>query len=422
MQLATRVSVEHAGDEAEQIRAWEIQIEILREALASRGAQAADWGILLELPLLRLGRRIDVVLLIGEWVACIEFKVGRSHFAGSDLEQAVDYALCLRDFHSASRGKTIIPVLCAELANDLDCLMQLDLIEDVSGCFKVNRLTLVQAITVIGNRATGLQIDWRLYDAASYNPTPTIVTAARELYAGNSVHEIGRADASSADLKRTAERLREIVELSKRERQRSICFVTGEPGAGKTLLGLELVLTGTAGRVAGEPAALLSGNRPLVYVLQEAIAEDARTRLHITSIEARRRTQQALQTLLGYLKDHANPTSNPPEHVIVFDEAQRAWDAETGEKLLGRRSSEPELFLEILDRLPWACLVCLVGPGQEINRGEAGLPLWGQALSRAKGWTAYVSETALRGRRGLAGLLDKVDTKMVRVESSLTCI
>ena len=415
--LATRVGIEHAGDEAGQIKAWRTQIEILKDALIAAGPRAQEWGILLELPLLRLGRRIDVVCLIRDWVACIEFKIGQTRFAGPDIDQATDYALCLRDFHSASHGRTIVPILCAERAAVSSYLPEIDILENVSACLKVNGNHLATALLMIAARAVGPQIDWRTYDAAAYNPTPNIVTAARELYAGNSVQEIGRADASGADLKRTAERLRKIVDLSRQNKLKSICFVTGEPGAGKTLLGLELVLAGTAGRVAGEPAALLSGNRPLVYVLQEAITEDARRRLGIASFEARRRAQQGLQTLLGYLKDHADPSLRPPEHVIVFDEAQRAWDAETGEKLLGRRSSEPELFLDILDRLPWACLVCLVGPGQEINRGEAGLPLWGAALSKANGWIAHASETALRGRRGLAGLLDYVDPNTVRIET-----
>jgi hypothetical protein len=160
-----------------------------------------------------------------------------------------------------------------------------------------------------------------------------------------------------------------------------VCLVSGTPGAGKTLLGLNLVLADGAGRVAGQPAVMLTGNRPLVHVLRGALMADARSRSENGS--SRRAVQGALQTLLGYLKEHAaEGASLPPEHVVVFDEAQRAWDAETGQKLLRRRRSEPELFLEILRRLPWACLACLVGPGQEINRGEGGMALWAEALSR----------------------------------------
>jgi hypothetical protein len=405
--LATRVATEHSGDENLQIGAWRLQVDLLKQALDLQ--DASSWGILLELPLLRLGRRIDTILLINDCVVCIEFKIGSRRFGSADIDQAVDYALCLRDFHAASRGKKILPVLCADLAPDQACKHAFEFIDDVSNCVRTNAKMLADLIRSIASETRGFQLDWRSFDAASYSPTPDIVSAARSLYAGHSVREIGRTDASAEALEQTAQRLRLIVNDARSKRKKVVCFVTGEPGSGKTLLGLDLVLSGSAGRLEGEPAALLSGNRPLLFVLQAAIAEDARARLGIKANEAKRQAQQALQTLLGYLKDHALPDANPPEHVIVFDEAQRAWDAATGLKLLGRSSSEPELFLEIMGRLPWACLICLVGPGQEINRGEGGLTLWGQALRQSPDWTAYVSGEALHARKDLVGLLDNVN-------------
>ncbi|KIN71456.1 DNA/RNA helicase domain-containing protein [Sulfitobacter guttiformis] len=403
-QLAIRVGSEHSGNEGNQIRAWRTQIGLLKEALTD--PQCSDWGILLELPLLRLGRRIDTVILIGDCIACIEFKIGSASFGSGDIDQAVDYALCLRDFHAASHNRTIIPILCADKAALQRDRTQIEIIEGVSQCLLVNGLQLARAIELIAEEAEPNQIDWRAYDAATYSPTPDIVTAARGLYSGHTVKEIGRSDAAAESLERTAARLKAIADDARIHGKKVICFVTGEPGSGKTLLGLDMVFSGSTGRDANEPAALLSGNRPLVFVLQAAIAEDARKRLGVKAPEAKRQSQQALQTLLGYLKDHAAPDSDPPENIIVFDEAQRAWDADTGLKLLGRAKSEPELFLEIMGRLPWACLVCLVGPGQEINRGEGGLMLWGEALAKSQEWTAHISEIALRERKGLIGLLD----------------
>ncbi len=373
--LATRVGTEHSGSETQQIRAWRIQIDLLKDAFGN--TESDRWGILLELPLLRLGRRIDTIILIGDLVACVEFKIGATNFYGSDVDQAVDYALCLRDFHAASIGKRIVPVLCSDQARRTQMPENIDFIDDVSQCVRTNGEGLSRVLLAVEAWSGEDQIDWQAYDAASYSPTPDIVTAARSLYSGHSVKEIGRADATAEALERTANRLKAIAEEARRTQTKVVCFVTGEPGSGKTLLGLDLVFSGTAGRVAEEPAALLSGNRPLVFVLQAAIAEDARQREGIKADEAKRRAQQALQTLLGYLKDHADADAHPPENVIVFDEAQRAWDADTGLKLLGRAKSEPELFMEIMGRLPWACLVCLVGSGQEINRGEGGLALWG---------------------------------------------
>lgn len=411
--LALRVGTEHAGDEKKQIKAWRQQVDVLKEAISACGSGARSWGLLLELPLLRLGRRIDTILLARDRVLCIEFKVGADQIESAAVEQTLDYALCLRDFHGASRGRKIIPILCAteapaRKASDLGSL--LNIVDDVAACVRANAETLAAALCYAANGAEGQQTCWRSYDASPYSPTPDIVTAARSIYAGHTVREIGRSDASADALEATAKELKRIAEHARANGEHVICFVTGEPGSGKTLLGLDLVFSGDAGRVAGEPAALLSGNRPLVRVLQAAIAEDMRSRTGMKAKEAQRITEQGLQTLLGYLIQHSGAGGSPPEHVIVFDEAQRAWDAATGKKLLDREASEPEIFLEILSRLPWACLFCLVGPGQEINTGEGGLGLWGEALTKCGGaWTAFASEAALQGTRGVTGLLDRTE-------------
>ena len=183
----------------------------------------------------------------------------------------------------------------------------------------------------------------------------------------------------------------------------TVCFVTGAPGAGKTLLGLDLALKSRSG---SRPGALLSGNRPLVHVLTEALATDRAARTGESKSAAKYQADAAIQNLLGYLKEHTDGAV-PPEHVIIFDEAQRAWDAEVGQELMGRPNSEPELFLKILGRLEWSCLVCLVGYGQEINRGEGGLRLWGEALAReaANGnpWRVLAASPAIEGGPEVAG-------------------
>ncbi len=384
-QLATRVASEHRGNEIQQIESWRREIELLRVAFLALGCTSSRWGLLLELPLLRLGRRIDAVALIGAAIAVVEFKIGSQAYSLAGREQVEDYALCLRDFHDASAGRLVVPILCAEKAPRSVSSVSLEMpIDFVSKTLLVNEESLADSFRSVATAVSSddRQIDWLEFDKSAYNPTPAIVEAARAIYAGHAVHEIGRADATGESLNRAADRLRQIVNAARQQRNRSICLVTGTPGSGKTLLGLDLVFSGSLGSVAGEPAAMLSGNPPLVHVLREALAEDAAHRQG-TKAEARRRAQAALQTLLGYLKEHADAGGAPPEHVIVYDEAQRAWDEETGKKLLGRSRSEPALFLEILSRLPWCCLVCLVGPGQEINRGEGGLALWVTALLEA---------------------------------------
>lgn len=277
-----------------------------------------------------------------------------------------------------------MPMVCAEKAPDVELLMPITT-DNVCQTIRTNASSLARSLRIAASVGTdSRRLTWQEFDGGSYNPTPTIVDAARAIYAGHSVAEIGRTDAEGINLQRTAERLRHWALEARQRGEHVICLVEGSPGAGKSLLGLNLVLAEGAGRVAGEPAVMLTGNRPLIHVLKGALKTDAKSRGRSDGVE--RALDGALQTLLGYLRTHADEHgAPPPEKVVVYDEAQRAWDAETGLKLLQRRRSEPELFLEVLSRLPWACLVCLVGSGQEINRGEGGMKLWESAIALEAG-------------------------------------
>ena len=425
-ELARRTALIHRGNEIQQIQAWERQLQILQEALVCLGDCTADWSILLEYPLLRLGRRLDAIILVCGRIVVVEFKIGARSYHACDIAQVEDYALCLRDFHAASVGREIVPILCAEIAPTHPPQELLEFTEGVSSVQYANASSLSDTLSATVSHSQASQIYWRDFDTAAYNPTPSIVDAAKAIYAGHAVRDIGRADASAEAIEFTASRLEALSREAQVLGRKKVCFVTGTPGSGKTLLGLNLVFA-HPDAPGYEPAALLSGNRPLVHVLQEAIAEDAASR-HGSKKEARRRAQAALQNLLGYLKEHSGIGAKPPpEHVIVYDEAQRAWDEDTGRKLLGRSRSEPALFLEIMSRLPWACLVCLLGPGQEINRGEGGLPLWGEALEDAAragiDWDVHVSPIAAIDNPDLVGqsLLNHVTvgTLPVQEEPSL---
>ena len=379
--LAARSAREFRGNEPQQLEAWQGQIDILRAALAQIPA-ASEWGLLLEYPLQRVGRRPDAVLLCPGLIVVVEFKMGAKEHGGSYCQQVEDYALCIRDFHGAASGFSIIPILCAENA-PCEGTPKLRIIDGVGPVVCTNAIDLSSALRAVYSAAPANSplLSWETFDRAGYNPTPSIVEAARSIYAGHSVDEIGRMDADGLALQQAAGRLRHWVQEARSKEQHVVCLVDGTPGAGKTLLGLNLILSDGVGRLAGEPAVMLTGNRPLVQVLKGALQTDAKTKGGKSHVG--RALSGALQTLLDYLKEHAaTDAAPPPERVVVFDEAQRAWDEETGMKRLQRRNSEPELFLEILGRLPWACLVCLVGPGQEINRGEGGMRLWGAALDR----------------------------------------
>lgn len=401
--LSARHVSQFASAERDQVIAWVREIEILRRAFLSLGVGCETWSILLEVPLLRLNQRLDAVVLASGRVMVVEFKIGAKRYEAADRQQVERYALSLRDFHEVSRSRLIVPILCAEDAPARP--FRPDVLDGVARTLEANRHTLADALTAVKTESYDLDDPehWFEFDNSPYRPTPTIVEAAQALYAGHQIAEIGRGDAADAELQEAADALDDIVAQARARAGKTVCFVTGAPGAGKTLLGLNLALKGRTGETS---SALLSGNPPLVHVLTEALAEDAARRGKLTKAEARRRAEAAIQNLLGYLKEHRDGAI-PPEHVVIFDEAQRAWDAEVGKKLMGREESEPAAFLNILDRLGWACLVCLVGPGQEINRGEGGLALWGEALvdaaRRGRPWTIVAAPQAVRGGEDVAG-------------------
>jgi hypothetical protein len=390
----------HAAAEAEQVRAWAREVEILKSVLQGQLREAAGWTLLIECPLLRLAKRLDAVLLAPGVVIVMEFKTGAARYLAPDRLQAERYAQSLRDFHAASQAGRVIPILCAEHAPAVPLALRID--DGVAELLLANAATLGDALRLAASAGDPAvpRLDAAGFEQSPYRPTPTIVEAAQALYAGHQIGEIGRGDAADAELQAAAAALQAFAAEAESLGEHRICFVTGAPGAGKTLLGLDLALKSRSG---SRPAALLSGNRPLVHVLTEALAEDAARRTGVTKSAARYEADAAIQNLLGYLKEHTDG-AEPPEHVIVFDEAQRAWDEEVGQELMGRPTSEPELFLNILARLPWACLVCLVGPGQEINRGEGGLRLWGAALARAsRPWRIIAAPQALEGGPDVAG-------------------
>ncbi|QDH10972.1 DUF2075 domain-containing protein [Nocardioides dongxiaopingii] len=404
-QLAAAQGRVHSEVAAKQIQAWRTSIEALQAAL-SRGDAGAT-AVVLEFQMHRLRKRLDAVVLVPGVVVIVEFKVGSDRFTSADRAQAEDYALSLRDFHRYAQQGIVAPILCATAAACLEGGGAV--FEGVSSL----AMTGISDLDVaIGNaRALGEQgspppaPERMLADflAAPYRPTPHIIEAARNLYAGHQVKDIGRGGAADEALEAAANTLTAIVRQAKENREHRVCFVTGSPGAGKTLLGLNLAIVD---RDPDSPAALLTGNRPLAHVLIESLTEDAARRNKTTKGVERRAVRAAIQNLTDYLREHISG-EKPPEHVLVFDEAQRAWDAKVGSELMQRAASEPELFLEILSRLDWCCLVCLVGPGQEINRGEGGLRLWGEALSKSVGgvdWKVHSAREALEDCGDLPGL------------------
>lgn len=385
--------------ETAQRNAWVEQIDVLKSAL-----QGLSGWVLLEFIVPRIGSRIDVVLLIGPLVFVVEFKVGEKHINRDDLNQVWDYALDLKNFHKGSHYSPIIPILVATNYAYSDSELGAPYRDNVFPPIRSNSTGLGPIIRMALKDLAGVALDPRAWIIAPYLPTPTIIEAAQALYSQHSVEAIARHDAGARNLKITSQKIDALVELARQDRRKIIIFVTGVPGAGKTLVGLNVA---TKKRDPEKPthAVFLSGNGPLVAVLREALTRDEVIRLRSRLDKTRKgvvaqKVKAFIQNVHHFRDDGLRSDEPPADHVVIFDEAQRAWDREMTSSFMRRKKgratfdqSEPEFLISYLDRHnDWAVIICLVGGGQEINRGEAGISAWFEAIrSNFPAWDVFVS-------------------------------
>jgi hypothetical protein len=390
----------HSTLEDLQINAWVEQVKILKNQLT----ELKDGQILFEYSIPRMGKRVDNILLIDGIVFVLEFKVGEESYPLYALDQALDYALDLKNFHEQSHTKKIIPILISTHA--IEHINVLQPFEDsVFEPLRANKKNLMRILKWASAEHKDGQMDADAWQQSIYKPTPTIIEAAQALYKGHSVQEISRSDGGAINLSKTSDAIAKIIDDSKLHNRKSICFITGVPGAGKTLAGLNIA-NERHNVDEDEHAVFLSGNGPLVQVLQEALArnevQDKKgTSEEITKNEALRHTKVFIQNIHHY-RDDALQTNEPPiGQVAVFDEAQRAWTLKQTSSFMKRKKgildftmSEPDFLIGVMDRHnDWAIIICLIGGGQEINTGEAGLPEWFSALQRNHpDWNVYVSD------------------------------
>lgn len=378
-----------------QKSAWRKEIDILQDQLCS----VENGDIAFEYTIPRMGHRIDVVCIIHGLIFLLEFKVGNREYRKSTADQVMDYALDLKYFHELSADRYIIPISipteAPSVCNEVSFME--DKISNVLKCTKDNiGLTISSVLSSVQDQDLSIA-DWI---NSRYAPTPTIIEAAQAMYRNHSVKDISRNDAGAHNLTATTETINQIIDDCKRNHKKAICFVTGVPGAGKTLAGLNIA-NERHNFDANEHAVFLSGNGPLVDILQAALAKDRSSRTGITIAEAKKETKAFIQ-IIHRFRDEALTTNNSPaEKVAIFDEAQRAWNEESLTDFMKRKKgvdafnqSEPEFLIRIMDRhQDWAVIVCLVGGGQEIYNGEAGIIDWFRALqNKFRNWHIYLSD------------------------------
>lgn len=353
-----------------------------------------------------MGRRIDVVLLVGPVIFVLEFKVGESEFTSSAIDQVYDYALDLKNFHESSHRQYIAPVLIATNARGAVPIVAVTPQNDrLLFPIKSDIPQLGCVIEDVLRFVEGDDIDANQWESGRYCPTPTIIEAAMALYNNHSVSEITRSDASAINLSQTAASISEIISLSRENAHKSICLVTGVPGAGKTLVGLD-VATKHINPDDDLYSVYLSGNGPLVKILCEALARDrvmrgAEAGEKVKIGTARSDVKTFIQNVHHFRDECLLDKLRPPiEHVAIFDEAQRAWNMEQTSSFMLRKKntpdfnqSEPEFLISCMNRHEdWAVIVCLVGGGQEINTGEAGIGEWIDSINRSfPDWHIHIS-------------------------------
>ncbi len=383
-----------------QINAWRKQIQILKKQL-----QNIEGKIYFEFAIPRMGKRVDNIIIVNDVAFIVEFKVGDGGYEKHAIEQVIDYTIDLQNFHEGSHQIKLIPVLVATNAKEFNEPIENILAYNSSA--KANQANLKNIINQFVN-SSEQAIDVDYWETSIYKPTPTIVEAAQALYKGHNVKEITRSDAGTINLSKTADCINSIIENSKRNNRKSICFVTGVPGAGKTLAGLNIAVERMK-TDEDEHAVFLSGNGPLVDVLREALTRDEVTTAKesgekLTKKEAAIKANAFIQNIHHFRDDNLLSEKAPIEKVAVFDEAQRAWTKHQVSSFMKRKKgvedfdmSEPEFLIDVMNRhSDWCTIVCLIGGGQEINTGEAGLEEWISSLRKHfENWEIHYSNLIL---------------------------
>ncbi len=439
---------------AKSTNAWVDEIHAMKVSLKGYEGRGS---VFFEYNIPRMGKRADVIALIDNIVFVIEFKTeNNSEFSREAIRQVWDYALDLKNFQEGSLQRIIIPILVAARAKSKKCKLELTPFEDnVYNPLLSNNEQLTQCFSlVIANLSPSqdfsLDVDTH-WARSGYSPTPTIIEAAIALYQHHTVDEITKHD---ADLTAAFTCINRIIDHCRDNHRKAICFVTGVPGAGKTLIGLQTAIDQFE---SGGKAIYLSGNFPLVEVLQEALARDyvknekakqkrglikkactkgeARSKVKAfiqmvhhyrdTYLEGTQVVDGEIKPIPGYFQDHTDKAYVPEDNVAIFDEAQRAWTREELVRFMAEKKriphfpySEPEYLISCMDRKDkddWGVIICLIGGGQEINKGEAGIKEWIESLNRRfKHWEVYISDHLTDKEYAQGSSLDLLDASIER--------
>ncbi|UWZ86373.1 DUF2075 domain-containing protein [Occallatibacter riparius] len=427
-QILARLSIGYArrgytSQYTDQTLTWKSDIGSLRSALqhcVEEHPDATNWGILFEYSIPRKELRIDIVLLIANNIVVLEAKSGSAFTEAR--RQIEEYALLLHYFHKASADHRIFPIIVSPHANEpeLDPIRQMEMFPQLATYWIANVMktpweSLANVLLAVARNGRE-QLHPEQWDDSPYHPVPTIIEAAKQLRTGLSIREIAHSEASEHEIETVRDTIQKYVDEARSQKKHIICFLTGVPGSGKTLVGLSLAHLDSAN--TSDAVHFMSGNGPLVKVLQHLFTQESR-KTGDSAPDARVKAKTLIENVHVFARYHTEDNLGvPSNHAVIFDEAQRAWNRAQNKKKFNRDYSEPEMLLNIMERhRDWAAVIALVGGGQEINDGEAGLEEWGKALAeRPKDWTVYASPEVLQGGASTAGhRLFEGDSSQTRV-------
>ena len=356
----------------EQSDAWDNQIRELQQRLEA--CQMAG-DIIFEYDIIRLGKRIDVILLIRHMVFSLEFKNGKNIFTAQDAQQAEDYAIDIKNFHKESADLYVCPILIATNAKPYSKPQTIDCFPDKQiHLQRENIETLVPKVTELSQLyGDDREINFTKWFNSPYYPTPTIIAAAVEAYSSHQLSSIAQSEAGQENINRCEEKINEVIHYAKSQKKKCVCFVTGVPGAGKTLVGLDVVAK-NLDKKGDNLSVYLSGNGPLVDVLREALTRSVKAQKKYNK-ETQAAINALIQSSFSFKKDNASHHLPTAEKILIFDEAQRVWNQEKMKRKHNKNPemavSEPYLLYSIMDRhKDWSVMICLVGLGQDIYDGE----------------------------------------------------
>ena len=398
--------------EQQQINSWRRQIRELKQTLAG----FPDATLLLEFEIPRIGKRVDAILILNGSILVLEYKVGAKTYDATSIDQAYDYALDLKNFHKASHHLTIVPVLIATDAPSKSPNLEIG-VDGIASPLLANSDNLLTVLNLLSTTLPKVGLDADAWINSTYHPTPTIVEAAQALYKGHKVEEISRSDAGAINLTKTCSHVSRVIDDAKVNNKKVICLITGTAGAGKSLAGLNIA-TERMRYLENEHAVFLSGNGPLVAVLREALVQDQLAENDLLPKDqkikrkpAEQKASAFIQNIHHFRDDNLASNEAPVEKVVIFDEAQRAWNKEQTSSFMKRKRgqdnfsmSEPDFLLSVMNRhKDWCVVVCLIGGGQEINTGEAGITEWITALKENyQDWEIHFSDEIFKSDYALS--------------------